>query len=104
MQQVIEKNENVDPKIELELELSKENEDYKIIVKCISGQVFGSQPYLAIKTKKGEYFHDNFTETYNLDEWEYILDRITIERNSIEKISVASNDKFGNQSIKSILF
>ena len=104
MQQIIQKNESIDPKIELELELSKENEDYKIIVKCISGQVFGSQPYLAIKTKKGEYFHDNFTETYNLDEWEYILDRITIERNSIEKISVASNDKFCNQSIKSILF
>ena len=36
--------------------------------------------------------------------WMYILDEMTIEIESIESISVASNDIFGNQSIKKLNF
>ena len=71
----------------------------KLIVNCDRGYVFGSQPYLAIKTKEGNYYHDNFNEREHLKSWEYIFDRSTINIELIDKVTVASNDKYGNQSI-----
>jgi len=77
---------------------SIENID-KITVQCTTGRVFGSQPYLAIKTKEGKYYHDNLHEVLCNKEWEYYLDDMTINICSIDTIAVASNDKYGNQSI-----
>ena len=34
----------------------------KVVVNCKNGSVFGSQPYLAIRTTKGQYYHDNLYE------------------------------------------
>jgi hypothetical protein len=78
--------------------VSSKNTD-KLIVKCKRGKTFGSQPYLAIKTKEGKYYHDNLHEVVCDKEWEYYLDDMTINICSIDTIGVASNDKYGNQSI-----
>lgn len=89
---------NKDPiKIDINI-LSYHNYD-KLIVNLKSGKVFGSQPYLALKTKQGEYFHDNFNENSYQESWEYIFDNNTLNIKSLDKIAVASNDKFGFQSI-----
>jgi hypothetical protein len=88
-------------KIEFDLEVITEYGVNKIIVTLQKGKVFGSQPYLAIKTNEGRYYHDNFNEREYLLAWEYILDDATIKLSTIEKIAVASNDRYGNQSIVS---
>ena len=77
----------------------QENSMTKLIVNCSKGNVFGSQPYLAIKTKEGNYYHDNFNEREHLKSWEYIFDRSTVNVESIDKVAVAANDKYGNQAI-----
>jgi len=89
-------------KIEIDLETVIESGVDKIIVTARSGNVFGSQPYLAIKTKEGRYYHDNLNERDHLSTWEYILDENTIMLETIEKIVVASNDCYGDQSIGSL--
>ena len=89
------------PSIELEIKIISEYGADKIIVSLKEGAVFGSQPYLAIKTKEGRYYHDNFNERNHLKTWEYILDDSTLKISTIEKIVVASNDLFGCQSIVS---
>lgn len=65
-------------------------------VRVVRGELFGPQPYLAIKTKKGEYFHDNFDFGEFKKEYFYTFDRYTIPLNLVEKIVIASNDKYGN--------
>ena len=85
--------------IKLELETEVGVTSSKILVHCEKGEVFGSQPFLAIKTRDGRYFHDNFFEKEFGKTWEYILDRQTIDLAGIEKICIAANDRFGNQSV-----
>ncbi len=91
-----------DEKIEIDVEIITESGVDKVIATLKSGKIFGSQPYLAIKIKEGRYYHDNFNERDYLSTWEYILDEHTIKLPTIEKIVVASNDRYGNQSIVSL--
>lgn len=83
----------------LSAKIVHENSTTKLIVNCSRGNVFGSQPFLAIKTKEGKYYHDNFNEREHLKSWEYVFDRISINLGSIERVAVAANDKYGNQAI-----
>ena len=50
---------------------------------------------MAIKTKEGKYYTDNFIndDEYN---WRYSFDSWTIELESIDTIGVATNDLSGN--------
>ena len=71
-----------------------------LVVSIENGKTFGPQPYLAIKTKDGEYYHDNFDYMdHSSQKFNYTFDDYTIPLNNIEKIGVASNDKFGNQVV-----
>jgi len=88
--------------IEIDIKIIHERGVDKIIASIKQGEVFGSQPYLAIKTNEGRYFHDNFNERNSLTSWEYILDSSTIKLSTIEKVVVATNDSYGRQSIASI--
>jgi len=92
-----------------ETEKQKLNMDVKLentnlVVKVTNGKIFGPQPYLAVKTISGEYFHDNFdflSGPYDENaEFAYPFDNYTINLKEVEKIGVASNDKYGNQDIK----
>jgi hypothetical protein len=85
--------------LELSAKIVQENSTTKLIVNCSRGKVFGSQPFLAIKTKEGKYYHDNFSEREHLKSWEYVFDRITLNPGSIERVAVAANDKYGNQAV-----
>lgn len=68
------------------------------------GELFGPQPYLAIKTVKGDYFHDNFDFGKFKKEYFYTFDRHTVPIEMIEKVSIASNDKYGNTCVNTIIF
>lgn len=84
-----------DNKIDFNVELK--NNLLKISLS--NGDFFGPQPYLAIKTLCGEYYHDNFDFGTGKKEYYYTFDRYTIDIKLIGEIAVASNDRFGNTSI-----
>jgi hypothetical protein len=88
--------------VKIDLKVVNEFGVDKIIASLEKGKVFGSQPYLAIKTNEGRYYHDNFNERDYLKSWEYILDNSSMKLSTIEKIAVASNDIYGRQSIVSL--
>lgn len=70
-------------------------------VSILNGEIWGAQPYLALKTVKGLYFHDNF-DFGPQSTFFYTLDRLTLRLSDIEFISVASNDKYANTFICTI--
>jgi hypothetical protein len=56
---------------------------------------FGPQPYLALKTNSGEYFHDNFDIQEPHHEWSYTFDEQTLSINAIESVGIAANNSVG---------
>jgi len=64
--------------------------------------IFGPQPYLAFKTKKGQYFHDNFDIQKPFYKWTYYFDEHTMNIDKISDFRWAANDKFGSTYIGSI--
>lgn len=73
----------------LDLTMSYDWNQHKIDVKT-NQNIFGPQPFLAIKTFDGRYFHDNF-DFYQHLHWTYHFDHNTIRPEAIEKIGIASN-------------
>lgn len=88
--------------IENKLDFSVILKNNVLNVKINNGEPFGSQPYLAIKTIGGEYYHDNFDFGEFKKEYFYTFDSHTLDLKEILQISVASNDKYGNLCIKNI--
>lgn len=90
-------------------EITKNKIDFKagfidniLHVEIINGEPFGPQPYLAIKTKTGDYFHDNFDFQEYKKSYTYVFDAYTIPKETIDEIVIAVNDKYGNQCIKEV--
>jgi len=103
MQNILYSDENIcNNKIILEIDFTNIDGTDKLILTCKNGAVFGSQPYLAIKTIDGQYYHDNLYEREFMNSWEYIFDVSSININAVESVVVAANDKYGNQSIVSL--
>lgn len=71
-------------------------------VKSLGGDIFGPQPYLAIKTLTGSYMHDNMDFQIPFREWTYTFDDQTIPLDGISAISAASAGRKGGYSIASL--
>lgn len=71
-------------------------------VELISGELFGPQPYLAIKAINGNYYHDNFDILIPDKKWIYTLDNQTIKLNDINTLAVGSAGKYGSYITKKI--
>ena len=69
--------------------------DNRLLITCKLGEIFGSQPFLAIKTKDGQYLHDNLDFTSDGKSWTYTFDEQTLELNEVAIIGVSSAGKFG---------
>ena len=67
-----------------------------------AGEIFGSQPFLDIKDKKNNYYHDNFDVVIPKKKWIYILDNQTIKKISIKTIAIGSAGKYGKFVTKKI--
>ena len=93
-------NNGKNEKLELKLDLYKEKNNYYLEVKTLKGEVFGPQPYLAIKTRSGRYIHDNFDFGLDGKSWHYSFDVDTVHSDDVIKIGVASNNKYGDTFIK----
>jgi hypothetical protein len=63
-------------------------------------KTFGPQPYLAIATKDGRYFHDNFDIIEPARQWNYTFDEHTVPLSSISTLGFASNDSYGNTTVQ----
>lgn len=63
------------------------------------GELFGPQPFLALKTKDGRYIWDNFDVFEPRRVWTYTFDSNTIKFSEIEKIGVASNNPCGAAAV-----
>lgn len=74
----------------------------RLHVKITNGEPFGPQPYLALKTKQGDYFHDNFDFHGAKRSYSYCFDDYTISLDALASIGIAVNDRFGNVKIRKI--
>lgn len=63
-------------------------------------EIWGNQPFLAIKTHDGRYVRDDFIIEEN-NTWKYAFDVHSVELNSVAELGVAFNDKMGNVTILS---
>ncbi len=81
------------------IEISAKLSDKKLTVKVEKGEIFGSQPFLAILTKSGEYLHDNLDRSRTLNQWSYTLDDQTILLDEITTIGIATSGKYGGNSV-----
>ena len=61
--------------------------------------IFGPQPFLALKTNDGRYYHDNFDFQVPFREWTYTFDDMTIPLCALESFGIAGNDRYGNVAV-----
>jgi len=93
-------NEREKNKIKLDYKWIKNN---VLEINVLEGVIWGPQPFLAIKTINDEFLTDNFDfGTIESNKFYYTFNSSTIEKSNLAVIKVASNDKFGNQSIINI--
>lgn len=71
----------------------------RLFIKVLEGEIFGPQPFLAIKTKEGQYYHDNFDIIKPREQWTYILDDQTIPIENVEKLGVATAGRYGRNCV-----
>ena len=71
-------------------------------IKGNEGEIFGPQPYLALKTKSGDYLHDNLDFGNFKKEYFYTFDIHTVPLDQVAIIKLAANSRSGNQKIKTI--
>jgi len=76
----------------------------RLDINVLSGNVFGPQPFLAIKTKSRRYIHDNLNLGSEPGSYNYQFDAESVLPNDVEAIGVAANDDAGNQFIKTFDF
>ncbi len=90
--------ENIISKDKIELSIGLNHN--LLVIKVTNGQIFGPQPFLAVKTREGSYYSDNFDfGVIGSNEYFYTFDFTTIELENIACIAVAANDKYGNTAI-----
>ena len=60
-----------------------------------SEPTFGPQPFLAIQTRGGAYYHENLDCQEPFRRWSYVFDWLSLPWDTIEHVAVASNDRRG---------
>ncbi|WP_260260080.1 hypothetical protein [Vibrio intestinalis] len=85
------------------LKLAASIERNVLKVKVLSGELFGPQPFLAIKTLQGDYYHDNFDIQTPGIEYTYTFDFNTVPLKSVSSIGVASAGRYGAFDVQKIM-
>jgi hypothetical protein len=89
-------------KLKHSLELNIKLIGSQLVVSLEAGEIFGSQPFLAIKTKAGLYLHDNLDFDKSSNCWYYTFDDQTIALDEVSEVGVASAGRFGGYSVKKL--
>ena len=83
--------------VNLKCRISYKNTHCKLTVSS-SKSIHGTQPYLAIKDKKNNYFWNNF-DFINDYKWSFTFDENNIEIDDVKAIGIAANSCFGKTEI-----
>ena len=84
----------LDLKFQKPLELNMEWQGSTLYVSA-NLDVWGPQPFLAVKTKDNKYYHDNM-DHQNETRWSYTFDWMNIDKDALACVGVGSNDAYGN--------
>lgn len=84
------------------LKLDAALEGNRLHVRVEEGEVFGPQPFLALKSRAGTYHHDNFDTVEPNRHWTYVLDRQTIPLEGLETVGVGAAGRSGSYSVKKL--
>jgi hypothetical protein len=74
----------------------------RLIVEVLDGEIFGPQPFLAIKTKEGHYYHDNLDVIEPRRKWSYVFDDQTVPVGNLSKVGVGSAGRYGKSCVATI--
>lgn len=84
---------------EMQLEMSVDRDKFPVCLHVTAQKdIFGPQPFLAIKMKEGRYLWDDF-DFVEKNEWSYTFDSNTVSIDEVETIGVASNNSYGMTEI-----
>ena len=89
-------------KCEISLEINQINQNTHVLNINSTNPIFGPQPFLALKSIKGEYYHDNLDFQIPKKKWTYTFDEETLPLKSIEKIGVAANNSYGITTVSNL--
>jgi hypothetical protein len=73
-----------------------------VTVRLLEGRLLGSQPFLAIKTRSGAYYHDNFDVIVPERQWSYVLDDQTLPTSAIEVVGVGGAGAAGHFAVETL--
>lgn len=97
--QAVRAREDLDLSIRFQPEVPGEDVPF-IEINALAGEVFGPQPFLAIKTKSGRFLHDNLDFGNDGRTWYYAFHADSLPLEDVACVAVAANDMKGNTVIK----
>ncbi len=65
------------------------------------GSIWGTQPFLALRTMSGDYYHDNFINNPD-GTWTYSFDQDSVTLEMLSHIGIAANDISGKTTVNVI--
>lgn len=89
----------VQPPCELHLNMQRLDDATHVLVVESQTPTFGPQPWLALKTVTGEYYHDNFDIDIPFHRWQYVFDNDTFPVQALAAVGVAANNAFGATTV-----
>ena len=90
--------ETIEP-LGLEIEIEPKNDSHHQLHVKTKAKLFGPQPFLALKTRTGSYYHDNFDFGVRQNIWNYTFDWQTFPLFDLEKIGVAATGSAGQVEV-----
>ena len=66
-----------------------------LVARVVQGEIFGPQPFLAIKGRDGRVFHDNLDVQQPGHLWTYVFDDQTLPISAVLAVGVGSAGRFG---------
>lgn len=82
-----------------EIGLSMEIEGNTLFVNVEKGKLFGPQPFLALKTRCGNYFHDNLDVQEPGKRYSYVMDAHTLTLENLAMIGVGASGVDGSSDV-----
>jgi len=89
-------------RLALELERDSHGRPTILEVRTVQGQVFGPQPFLALKTRSQGYLHDNLDLSLDGRSWRYVFDTETVLPGDLAAVGVGAADGQGNTAVEVI--
>ena len=84
---------------ELDIKLEKVDDATHVMVVESPTPTFGPQPFLALKTADGGYYHDNFDIDRPFHRWQYVFDADTFPLRALAAVGVAANNAYGTTTV-----